>query len=319
MKFERLIVIGAGAVGGSIGGYLHESNFPTVLIARGEHGLAIRKRGLNIRSPKRQVTVNPVCFESIREVSQHDGGWRSGDVVMIATKLTDAESVMDEILDAGARQVPVVLATNGVHGERWAQSRFENVISMLVWMPVTHLNAGEVCVHGATCPGILDVGPVGSITDAQKSLSKDLAARLESIGFESTSRLDIDRWKRAKWITNLGNAAQAMVTDDWRAVAKAAQDEGVAVLQAANLEHVPKKKLFARVTSITLGEIDGQVRGGGSTWQSYQRGKPLESRWLEGAMADLADEVGVPAPVNRFLSDVSLEPRPLRAAQVLAR
>ena len=319
VSLKRIIVIGAGAVGGTIGGYLHESNFPTVLVARGEHGLAIRERGLNVRSPKRHITVTPVCFESVDEVSQHDNGWQSGDVVMIATKLNDAQSVMDDILRSGGGHLPVVLATNGIHGERWAQSRFDNVISMMIWIPATHLHAGEVRIHSATCSGVLDVGPVGRVADAQIRLCEELAARLDLTGFDSKSRLDIMRWKYAKWVTNLGNTAQALVTDDWHAVARAARDEGVAVLKAAKIEHVPKDEFFARVASITLADIDGQTRAGGSTWQSYQRGKPLESRWIEGAMADLAEEVGILAPVNRFLSDASLKPRSLLAEDVLKR
>ncbi|MFK7767252.1 MAG: ketopantoate reductase family protein [Mariniblastus sp.] len=314
MQFKRLVVIGAGAIGGSIGGLLHESGFPVVLVSRGQHGKAIRESGLNIRMPNRGVNVRPECLETIAEVN-----WQPGDVAMIATKLNDAEAVMDQLLATVGDQVPVALATNGLHGERWAQQRFENVISMIVWLPATHLQAGEVRIHGANCPGILDNGAVGTSTQELVKLSQSLSDQLVSVGFDAQTRADIDRWKLAKLITNLGSAAQAMVTDDWKSVASAARQEGIAVLDAANLDHVPKEELVARTKKVSVSDVDGQPRLGGSTWQSRQRGTPLESCWIEGAIADLADEVGFPAPINRFLSDVSLSPRELTAAEVLER
>ena len=319
MQLKRLIVIGAGAIGGSIGGLLHESGFPTVLVTRGDHGRAIRENGLDVRMPDRGLNVRPDCFEKIADVSQHSNGWQPGDAVMIATKLNDAQSVLDELLDSAGNQIPVIMATNGVHGERWAQTRFENVISMMVWMPATHLQAGEVRIHGSKCRGILDNGPSGYQSTDGMLLGEELSQRLNSVGFDAVPRKDIDRWNHAKWITNLGSAAQAMVTDDWRTVASAARAEGMAVFAKANLDHVTKEELLARCESVDVSQVDGQDRAGGSTWQSRQRGKPLESRWIEGAIADLADEAGIPAPVNRFLSDTSLEPRPLLAKDVLER
>gem|GEM_PF-6621033 len=42
----RYVIIGAGAVGGSVGGLLERAGESVVLIARGEHGDRIRQGGL---------------------------------------------------------------------------------------------------------------------------------------------------------------------------------------------------------------------------------------------------------------------------------
>ena len=51
----RYVVYGAGAVGGTIGGRLHEAGHSVVLIARGPHLETMRERGLTIQSPEGTV------------------------------------------------------------------------------------------------------------------------------------------------------------------------------------------------------------------------------------------------------------------------
>ena len=47
----RFVVLGAGAIGGVVGGRLAEHGHDVVLIARGAHYEAIRDNGLRIESP----------------------------------------------------------------------------------------------------------------------------------------------------------------------------------------------------------------------------------------------------------------------------
>lgn len=311
MTLKRLVVVGAGAIGGSVGGLLADTNHPVALIARGAHGAAIRKDGLRVRLPDRTVVASTHCVSRVDELN-----WSDGDVVMFATKLNDARAVMEEVANIVGSEIPVVCATNGMHGEQWAKELFSNVVSMMVWMPTTHLDPGEVRIHSPKVPGVLDNGPVCGGQAA--AVSDALSSWLSAATFSAVSRPDITAWKRAKWITNLGNTAQALVTDDWRQVAKLAQQEGENVLQASGLARVPVSELLDHVAVVQEEPIDGTTREGGSTWQSLKRGKPLESPWLEGAMADLGDQLGIPAPVNRFLATTSLNPRPLLAEEVLA-
>ena len=306
----RIVVLGAGAVGGSIGGMLCEAGHDIALIARGEHGAVMRRSGLRVRLPDRSFVVRPRCEERCR-----DFDWRPGDVALLATKLQDAEQLLNDLVAAAGPDVPIVCAVNGMDGERWAAKRFSTVLSTLVWLPATHLHAGEVRLHAAGCYGVLDTGPVRG-TDALQ-LSEQLCAGLRSVGFDAVVRPDIARWKVAKWITNLGGAAQALVVDEWQLVANAARAEGEAVLSHAQVDRVPTHELIARVAGVRPAKVDGRHREGGSTWQSRARGQPMESHWLEGAMARLGAEHGVPAPINAALAEAARSQRPLRAAEIL--
>lgn len=314
VALRRLIVLGAGAVGGGIGALLAQAGLPVVLIARGAHGEALRDNGLELRLPQRSCRLRLPCVDHVRAVD-----WRAGDVALLATKLQDAEGILDDLLLAAGSAVPVVCATNGVHGERFAAARFAQVVSTLVWLPATHLIPGEVRMHGGGCPGVLDSGPhppAERLAGASGMLVGSWCARLRAAGFAAIARADIQRWKYAKWIVNLGGAAEALVVDDWRRVAAAARAEGERILAAAGVDRVATDELLERVRTVDTQPVDGQLREGGSTWQSRVRGRPLESAWLEGAMAALAAEIGVAAPVNRFLAEVARQPRPLLADEV---
>lgn len=310
MLFKRLVIIGAGAIGGSIGGLVFDAGFPVVLVARGKHGDHIRNDGLRLQTPKRELKLEIPCVERIEDVS-----WRDGDVAMVATKLNDALAVIEQLHEYAGSRVPVACASNGVQGEKWASDRFETVLAMMLWLPTTHLQPGTVVLYSEGCRGVVDVGSV--VGDSEMELTSLFCQVMQVAGFDSVARADIARWKRAKWLTNLGNAAQAMISADWRSVAKAARAEGQRVLDAAKLDYVPVKELLKRCEQVQLEEVNGRLRAGGSTWQSLQRGKPLESAWIEGAIADLAEASGTTAPLNRFLSNVSLEPRSLTAEEVL--
>ena len=57
MSATRYVIIGAGAIGGAIGGRLAHAGLEAVLVARGEHLAALREHGLRLRTPEEDVTV----------------------------------------------------------------------------------------------------------------------------------------------------------------------------------------------------------------------------------------------------------------------
>ena len=307
---RRWVVVGAGAVGGSLGGLLAEAGERVALVARGAHGDLVRRDGLRLRLPERDLSVRLSC---VARMDAFD--WNGDDVALVATKLGDAREALDGLRAAAGPGLPVVCATNGVHAERWAAERFDDVVSMLVWLPAVHLEPGEVRLHSGRPRGVLDCGAHKGPRAA--ALAEALCARLVAAGFDAVPRADLASWKRAKWIANLGGAAQALVREGWREVAAAAQAEGERVLDAAGLARVPTAALRERVAHVRELAIDGTPRPGNSTWQSRARGRPLESAWIEGALVELAAEVGVPAPVNARLAEAARSARPLTAETAL--
>src|ERR1700749_31578 len=117
----RYIVIGAGAIGGTIGGKLAASGHQGVLVAPGAHLDAPRAQGLTLATPDRTSTLDIPGVAGPAEVSL-----RRDDVLILATKTQDAEPLLTEwawqpvrkTTGSAADALPVVCAQNGVARQR---------------------------------------------------------------------------------------------------------------------------------------------------------------------------------------------------------
>jgi thiosulfate/3-mercaptopyruvate sulfurtransferase len=87
----RYVVIGAGAVGATVGAQLHQAGHRVVLVARGAHLETLRTHGLTyIRPEGRRLLDIPVVAGPSELTLEPD------DVLVLATKSQDTESVLAE-------------------------------------------------------------------------------------------------------------------------------------------------------------------------------------------------------------------------------
>jgi 2-dehydropantoate 2-reductase len=296
----RYVIIGAGAVGGTIGVRLGEAGRGVALVARGAHLDAIRDRGLTLRSPDGTVTWRG---------SATDGPPAEplpADTVLVLTvKSQDTEGALTTWVDApvdgggtAGERLPLVLAQNGVANERAALRLFARVHPVCVWLPATHLEPGVVVANGHPHPGMLHLGRYPSGSD---DTSRAIAADLTAAGFVAPVRDDVMRWKYGKLLANLGNGLQALLGRDVpEALAERVRAEGVAALAAAGIAHTsPEEEAAERGDQVRHRPVDGEERSGGSTWQSLARGAgSAEADHLNGEIVLLGRLHGVPTPAN---------------------
>ncbi len=293
----RIVVYGAGAIGGVVAARLAEHGHDVMAITRGEHGVAIAARGLRIESPAGSAVVQlPVA-------AAPDGvEWREDDVVLLGMKLQDSEAAVRELAAAAPASTPVVCLQNGVEGERIALRRFTDVYAVCVMCPATHLEPGIVQASSSPMTGLLDIGRYPSSADDTASA---LAAAFESSTFESIVRPDIMRWKYQKLLMNLGNAVEAVCArgDERKELRTLARAEGIACLEAAGIDFASDEEDAARRGHrLQMAPIDGRPRGGGSSWQSLARATgSIETDYLTGEIVLLGRLQGVPTPVNELL------------------
>jgi 2-dehydropantoate 2-reductase len=296
----RFIIYGAGAIGGGIGGKLHAAGHDTVLIARGAHLEAMRDRGLILRTPD-ETTVQDV------QAASHPGEieWRAGEVVILAMKSQDTQAALEALRDA-AGDVPVVCAQNGVANERMAARLFSHAYGMVVWMPATCLEPGEVIVHSAPAAGLLDCGRYPSGTDIVIS---EVAAALTHAGFVARPDAAIMRMKYAKLLTNLANTVQALCgTAPAGTIVTRLRDEALMAYEAAGIDSATVEDLRGLTDQVSIRPVPGvEMRAGGSTWQSLTTGRPLETDYLNGEISLLGTLHGVPTPVNRMVQAAAAE------------
>jgi len=203
--------------------------------------------------------------------------------------------------------VPVVCAQNGVANERMALRRFSRVYGMLVVLPAVHLAPGAVLTHTTGVGGVLDAGRYPSGVD---SLVEQVAGALQDAGFAARPDANIMRIKYTKLLQNCGNVIQALCGPQAAAgdLARLIREEVIAVYEAAGVDYAPLTELRERASGMQLGEIEGQTRWGGSTWQSLQRGAgSIETDYLNGEIALLGGLHGVAAPYNRLLQRLAAE------------
>ena len=303
----RYVILGAGAIGGAIGGRLHQSGAEVVLVARGEHYEALRRRGLELRDPERTVTLEipVVSTPAAARPTSHD-------VVILATKTQQSEAALDSLPPAAAEDRPrVVCAQNGVENERIALRRFRHVYGMRVILAGTHLEPGVVEISTAPIWGILDVGRYPSGSD---ETAEEVAAALRRAGFDAEATEDVMEHKYLKLLANVANAVEAACgtrSDDplARELASRARREARACYEAAGIRIADETREAERrrARGLTL-PVGGVTRLGGSSWQSLQRGTGnIEADWLNGEIVLLGRLHGVPTPVNERLQQVANE------------
>ncbi|MFC5905911.1 ketopantoate reductase family protein [Streptacidiphilus monticola] len=297
----RYVIIGAGAVGGTIGGRLAQAGREVVLVARGAHLEALRREGLRLVTPGGAETLRLPAVGGAAEL----GALLPGDVLVLAVKSQDTAAALTEWAALpGAQDTPVVCAQNGVSNERTALRLFPQVVAACVWLPATHLEPGVVVSHTAPLSGILTLGQypggVGAFTE-------QIASDLVAAGFDAPVAPDAMRWKYGKLLNNLGNALEALLGRDGLAgnedLYLAVREEGERVLTAAGIDWATdEERMAVQADRMDVRPIPGYGRVGGSTWQSLSRGTgSVEADHLNGEIALLARLHGTVAPLNAQL------------------
>jgi 2-dehydropantoate 2-reductase len=314
----RIVVFGAGAVGGVIAGRLFEHDHDVVAIARGAHFAAMSADGLRLVDPDRKVTLAVPVVDSPAAIE-----WRADDVVLVTTKTQDSTGAFDALAAAAGPEVPVVCVQNGVENERIALRRFAHVHAICVMLPAEHLEPGVVAASSAPVSGLLDIG---RYPDGLDDVDHAVAAALSTSTFESIPRPDVMRWKYRKLLMNLANSVDALCEpgDDANELSRRLRHEGTAVLEAAGIDVASIEEDRDRRGDRLTPRL---ARGGGSTWQSLRRGTgSLESDYLNGEIALLARLHGVESPVNALLQSAANDaaqafaaPGSLRASELLGR
>ncbi|WP_108252534.1 ketopantoate reductase family protein [Planctomonas deserti] len=312
----RYVLIGAGAIGGTLGARLAQrsQDHPPLLVARGRNGEALAEHGIRLRTPDEDVTV-PVLVAT----SPDDVRLTTDDVLVFTTKTHQVEAALLQWVDrpvhdaaSGAElgtagdRLPVFLALNGVASERIASRYFARVFGVCVWLPAVHLVPGEVVLRIAPTSGVFVIGRHAFPADpADRALLKTLADDWAAASFVVHVVDDVLRWKHAKLLSNLGNGLQALLGTDGRRYAHLAdrlRAEAEDVYRAAGIEWAsPEEEEAWRGDLLNTRPVPGVSRDqlGGSSWQSVARGSgSIETDYLNGEIALLARSLGRRAPEN---------------------
>lgn len=313
----RIVVVGAGAIGGFVGGKLAASGCDVLLVGRPPFVEAVRARGLRIVEPDGEVTVHPATATSVAHAFASSA---PADLVLFCVKTYDTRAAVDE-LGPFAPQFRFILSLqNGISGEDILAQAFgaPKVIAGTITHPVVAPEPGVV--RSEKREGGVGIAPVAGQDVAP------WAALVAKTGILTRAYADYRAMKWSKLLLNIiGNASSAIlgmntvrVFADRRLVWLEVQQlrEAIAVMDRQKIKPValpgypvPLLVLALRVLPVALlGPVMRPlvVRGRAEKLPSLllelnrQSGKS-EVDELNGVVEKIGRSVGVATPVNATL------------------
>lgn len=300
----RVVVVGAGAIGGVLASRLSAADNDVAVVARGRHLEAIVEGGLRVRDANGETVHRMPAVADVGKL-----GLTADDLVVLAVKTQDSAAVLASLARVAPPDMAVACAQNGVENERLALRFFANVYGIHVVCPATHLEPGVVVADSTPITGVLDVGRYPHGVD---DVSEWFAAALNGATYDSQSLDDVMRWKHRKLLGNLRNVIEVVcgtdARDDGHELSTAVGEEGERCLAAAGIDVASKDEYRERRGDhIQMPPPDVSGRVGSSTMQSLVRGVSLETDYLNGEIVRLGREVGVPTPINATLQQLAHE------------
>ena len=306
----KLVIIGAGAIGGCFGGWLSEVYDDVYLIDQGEVARNLRKKGLTLYQQGMENDKKKIPVKVIDRLSEAG----NPDVIAIAVKNYSLEAVAKSV-KAEVKGDPVILGLqNGVLNQTLLPKYFKKVI-----FGVIEFNAwfDEPCVIGYQNKGPFVLGCV------DEGAKNDLEA-LRSYMSKAVETISTDRIRDAafcKMIINLTNSYTTLVGFKYREIGSLplfkkvlsnSMYEGIKVLKAMGVEeykahNMPTwSKIKASATLpdlITMGifkkNLAKMVLSSMAQDILQRKSGVSELDSLLGEFVRLADEHKVPAPYNK--------------------
>lgn len=297
----RILVVGAGAVGGLFGGQLAAHGRDVAFLVRPARAAALRTEGLQLigtaGGPQDEVRTVPVVALTVADLPAAE----PFDVVLLAVKAYGLDRAIADIAPAMDRGAAVLPVLNGMRHLDVLTDRFgvEQLIGGFAF--VSSYLDGQGRISTGPVPAALTYGELdGSVTDRIGRFH----AAADGCGFRATLTPTIraDLW--AKWVYlaafaalnvltggSTGEAAQAPGGPE---TAAALLTESASVAQAAGYRP-PPDKLARDLAILTAVGSDNRA----SMDKDRLAGRPVENEAIIGDMVDRATAAGLAVPLLR--------------------
>jgi 2-dehydropantoate 2-reductase len=287
-RVTRILVLGAGGVGGYYGGRLAEAGADVTFLVRTHRREQLRRDGLRITSPLGDL-ARPVQTTVAAELQPEY------DVVLLTCKAYDLDSSMDAIAPAVAGDCTIVPLLNGlVHLNRLDQ-RFsaDRVMGGTCGIDVMLLPDGT----------IRHTGPLQRIAFGERDRRRSARAQALADAFGRTSLewewaddILLRMWEKIVLLSALaattclfrGNVHEIMSAPGGK---EATERALAANVEIARREGYPQSEQSVRSTHDRLTDPAG--RWSASMMRDMESGRPVEADHIIGFMLDRARDRGV--------------------------
>jgi 2-dehydropantoate 2-reductase len=292
--WPKVAVVGAGAVGSYFGGMLARAGVPVVLIGRPSFVDSVKRSGLHLNTTQFQETIHPPVSSDLSVVL-------GAEVVLFCVKTTDTAATAKQLAPRLAPSAVVVSLQNGVNNADEIRNAsgidaLPAVVYVAASVPapgqIQHLGRGDLVLgrHDKRSAGI-----------AELFNSAKVPCRL-------SDNIEGELWTKLVWncalnaLSGLGRVTygEILASADAKQVVEAVVYETLNVARAKGIH--PAGLEDPRAALVGSYKIAEQMSGTrSSTAQDMTRGKRTEIDSLNGYVAKLGAQLGVPTPVNHAL------------------
>lgn len=292
----KILILGAGAIGGYVGGRLHQTGADVTFLVREKRLEALHRDGLVIRSTRGDIT------QKVKTVTKGSEGGPY-DVVLLTCKAYDLDSAMDAIAPAVGAGTTIVPLLNGMRHLDTLDTRFgaAKVVGGLARVGVAMNEQGH----------ILHTSPFAAISFGERdgkpprAALAALDAAIKSSGVDGGLNANIvqDLWDKWIMLCTLaatcclmrGTSGDILEAEEGRAIVLETVDEGRKVAAAAG--HDPGEKGITTIRSFLT--VKGS-KFAASMLHDLEKGAMVEADHIVGDMIARANKDGIATPNLRL-------------------
>lgn len=292
----KIVVIGAGGVGGYFGSKLVQAGFDTTFIARGKHRDAIDKKGLRVKSFMGDLHVYPKTTESYSVIE-------NADLILLCVKAWQLKEVAKSIDPFVSSKAMVLPLQNGADNAQTLSDTMgaEKVLAGLCRI-VSKIEAPGLITHFGYQPEIV----FGEVNNQPSQRTDKLKNVFDQAGFKNriSNNIQRDIWLKYLFITSISGLGAVT-----RVVLGLMREDPF--LRSIMEETAHEIVSIGRKLGIDLSENDITTcfrvidRQEYNTTMSMQRdmmqGRPSELDNLNGYISLMGKKLDIPTPTNDFI------------------
>jgi len=292
----KILILGAGAVGGYFGARLHQAGADVTFLLREKRAAKVKAEGLVVKSPKGDAVLTVKVVTTGGEGAPYD-------VIVLACKAYDLDSAIASIEQAVGPNTTIVPMLNGIAHFDTLDAKFgaDKVAGGLARISAVLGDAGEIR-HTAPFASV-SFGERDGKPGRASLLALDQACKKAGIDGGFNANINQDLWDKWIMLTTLGSMCCAMrgtsgdmmEAEDGAALMLETLEECSKVAAAAG--YAPSEKML----SVLKANLTRKGSSGvASILGDLERGGAIESRQIVGDMLARARKAGIAAPNLRF-------------------
>ncbi|UPT96692.1 2-dehydropantoate 2-reductase [Bradyrhizobium barranii subsp. apii] len=292
----RILVVGAGAIGGYFGGRLLQAGRDVTFLVRPRRASELASAGLVIKSPNGDVTLkNPPTVQA-------DALKEKFDVVLLSCKAFDLDDAIKSFAAAVGPDTAIIPMLNGMKHLDTLDEKFgkERVLGGLCAIAAT-LNEKREVVQLQPMQSLSYGERDGKLSDRVKAIDEAFKSGIN--GAAASQNIMQDMWEKWVFLSSLAASTSLMRTSVGNILAAPGGrdfllgmlDETSAIATASS--YTPGGPFFERVKGNLTTEGSPMTA---SMFRDIKAGLPVEADHVIGDLIARADAAKVPVPKLRI-------------------